>query len=208
MKGAIITLYTESMKEVADLTIPTHIKFAETLGWDQTSLVAQQEDCLWAKMDLISHHLEKPYDVVLWIDADAMITNTNKSIDDILSQNENSDVFLTADINGLNAGIMVIINTDKTKCFFHACRTYGKTLFGDRPNGEQQAIRHFSLAYPYDGIVHYLKNQRDLNSYYPNLYEYPNSELAHWEKGDFILHLPGTPNDKRVEIFNEVGKLL
>jgi hypothetical protein len=204
---AIITLYTESMQEVADLTIPTHIAFAQNNGWQQDSVIVEQEGCLWAKMQLICDYLNKPYDAVFWLDVDAMVTNPEKSIDWILKENKRADVFLTSDINGLNAGIMLIRNTDRAKCFFYSCTTYGKVLFGDRPNGEQQAIRHFSLDHPYNGIVHYLDNQRELNSYYPNLYTYPQSELAHWHKGDFILHLPGTPNERRVEIFNETGKV-
>lgn len=208
MKAAIVTLYTESMQSVADLTIPSHVEFASKNGWDQCAILAEQENCLWDKMQLICDYLNKDYDVVMWIDVDALITNTSWSVDWILKEDKHADIFLTSDVNGLNAGVMLIRNTDRAKAFFYACTNYGKTLFGDRPNGEQQSIRHFSLAYPYDGIVHYLTDQRTLNSYYPELYKYPGSELAHWTPGDFILHLPGTPNEKRVEIFTEVSKLI
>ena len=208
MKAAIITLYTESMKDVGEIATNSHIEFAKKHDWTEDSILVEEEGCIWSKVAFISDYLRFSYDAILWVDADAMITNPELSIDWILDEDKNADVFLTADINGLNSGIMLIRNTDRSKAFFHAVTHYGRVLFGDRPNGEQQAIRHFSLAYPYEGIVHYLKNQRDLNSYYPNLYNYPGSELAHWQKGDFILHLPGTPNEKRIEIFNEVGKLL
>lgn len=208
MKSAIITLYTENMQSVANFTVPTHIEFAEKNNWDQVTILSDNADSLWAKMQLICDYLDKDYKAVMWVDADAMITNTSFSVDWILDENKNADVFLTSDVNGLNAGVMLIRNTDRAKAFFYACTNYGKTLFGDRQNGEQQAIRHFSLAHPYEGIIYYLPDQRTLNSYYPNLYKYPGSELAHWTSRDFILHLPGTSNDIRVEIFDKVGKVL
>jgi hypothetical protein len=208
MKQAIITLYTDNMQEVVDLTTPTHKDFAEKNQWHQTARRIEPENCLWDKLEIISEYLDLDFDAILWVDADAMITNPNWKIDWILDKNKNADVFLTSDINGLNAGVMYIRNTDRSKQFFHACRTYGKTLFGDRPNGEQQAIRHFSLAYPYDGIIHYLDDQRILNSYWKGEYKYPLCEKAHWSYGDFILHIPGTPNERRVEIFTEASKLI
>ena len=208
MKQAIITLYTESMQSVTDLTIPSHIEFATTNNWHQDAVLVEPDNCLWEKMQLICDYLNKDFDTVLWVDADAMITNPKLQIDWILDKNKNADVFLTADINGLNAGIMYIRNTNRAKQFFYSCTNYGKTLYSDRPNGEQQAIRHFSLAYPYEGIVHYMDDQRHLNSYWEGAYQYPLCEKAHWSYGDFILHLPGTPNERRVEIFTEASKLI
>jgi hypothetical protein len=208
MKQAIITLYTENMKDVVDLTIPTHKNFAINNGWHQDAVLVEQENCLWDKLHLISDYLNKDFDTVLWVDADAMITNPKLNIDWILDTNENADLFLTSDINGLNAGVMYFRNTIRIKAFLHACRYYGKVLYGDRTQGEQQAIRHFSLAHPYNGIIHYFDNQRIFNSYWKGDWTYPNCEKSEWSIGDFILHLPGTPNERRVEIFTEASKLI
>jgi hypothetical protein len=198
---SVISLYSENMQAVADLTIPSHVKFAEAYGWNQEAKIVDQENCLWEKLNLISEHLSQKHSAVLWLDADVLITNP-KPITWILDENPAADVFLTADINGLNAGAMLIRNTDWSKAFFYACKTHGKTLFGDRPNGEQQAIQHFASVYPYAGIVHYIP-QRELNSYHPDAYEYPKSHSAHWQNGDFALHLPSLENEIRIEILKQ-----
>jgi hypothetical protein len=201
---AVISLYSENMQAVADLTIPSHVRFADKYGWHQDAVLADQENSLWEKLNLISHYLEKDYKSVLWLDADVLITNP-KPITWILEENHAADVFLTADVNGLNAGVMFIRNTPWSKAFFYACSNHGKTLFGDRPNGEQQALQHFSSVYPYAGIVHYVP-QRELNSYHPDAYDYPNCRLASWQSGDFALHLPSLPNEDRVEILKQYIK--
>lgn len=201
---AVISLYTEKMQAVADITIPSHIKFAESYGWDQEAIKVEQENCLWEKLNMISNFLMGDYSTVLWLDADVLITNP-KPITWILDENKAADIFLTADINGLNAGVMLVRNTPWSKAFFFACSNHGKTLFADRPNGEQQAIQHFSSVYPYAGIVEYVP-QRELNSYHPGAYDYPNCRTAAWQKGDFALHLPSLPNEDRINILKEYIK--
>jgi hypothetical protein len=201
---AVISLYSENMQAVADLTIPSHVRFAEQHGWHQDAVVVDQENSLWEKLNFISQYLEKDYTSVLWLDADVLITNP-KPITWILDENPAADVFLTADVNGLNAGVILIRNTPWSKAYFYACRTHGKTLFGDRPNGEQQALQHFSSAYPYAGIVHYVP-QRELNSYHAGAYDYPNCRLASWQQGDFALHLPSLPNEDRILILKQYIK--
>ena len=203
-KIAIITCHSENMRSVADLTVPSHKAFADAWGCDHEARVVPQEECLWAKLNMVSEYLET-HELVWWLDTDALVTESRPeghphppAVDHVIA---------TADINGLNAGVFAAYSSPRTMRFFHACRTYGKVLFGDRPDADQQTMRYFSLDHPYKGIIEYV-TQRAMNSYWPGAYEYPGCEAAWWEPGDFILHLPGLPNERRVEILNEASTML
>ena len=203
MNTAIITCFSENMQAVADLTVPTHQRLAEALGASQEARPVPKETCLWDKIAMVRQYLET-HDQVLWLDADAAVTSVELQGRAWLTTPPPTPVVLvTSDINGLNSGVFMATAGLQTQEYFCAVERYGKTLFGDRPNPEQQAMRHFSLEPRYAGLVQYLP-QTEMNSYWPGAYDYPGAELAHWKPGHLILHLPGLYNERRIEILQQV----
>ncbi|MEI6870649.1 MAG: hypothetical protein WCL08_00065 [Verrucomicrobiota bacterium] len=206
MKTAVISVTTPNFHPVSDITTPTHFAFAKRHGYHYECMETTTENCMWDKVDLIRHYLNVGYDRVLWIDADAAVTNVACILDYIVPQTADAGVYLTEDINGINSGVMLIVNHPLVQQFMHAVCTHGKTLFGTDPTPEQQAIRHFSQENRYKNVVKFV-TQTMMNSYFPNSYDYPGAEEAWWQESDFILHLPGITNDVRIEILNKtLGK--
>ena len=201
---AVITCYSDNMQEVADLTIPTQKAYADSIWATYEARVVPSEDAVWTKIDMVREFLASPekHDAVIWMDADLAITNPEA--DSLFGIG--SEITLSADINGLNAGIFFARNTPEVRRYFHAVGTHGKTLFGDKVTGEQLAMQHFASHFPYGGIIAYVA-QEHMNAYWPGAYEQPDSEDSPWKPGCFALHLPGMPNERRVEIFREIGLL-
>lgn len=208
MKTLVLSCYTPSMQPVAELTIPTHKALAEHIGADHRAVEladAPITEIMWAKPELVSDALEEGYNV-WWIDADAAVTNVEAvpTVGQIYGWEADGAIEATCDINGLNAGVFFVRNCWRTEQFFYACKTHGRTLFEGVNTGEQMAMCHFASRPPYENIIAYCDRQRTMNSYWPKAYTYPGCEAAWWERGDFILHLPGLTNSKRVEILREV----
>jgi hypothetical protein len=98
---------------------------------------------------------------------------------------------------------MFIANSLLTRQFFFALSGYGRQLVANLINPEQSAIRWLTLHPPYDRLLD-IRAQRTMNSYWPGAYDYPGAEEAHWQKKDFILHLPALENERRLEILKQV----
>lgn len=193
----VLSLSTPNMADVVALTRPTHEAIAGRHGYTHLHIVHpgdSERPPVWAKIDAIYEQLEAGNNV-WWFDADAA-TNPEKN------PYTGRDVTASCDINGLNAGVFHVSSNPETLRLFYACKTHGYTLFGDRVTGEQMALQHFTSHEPYCGMITYLP-QRSLNSYWPGAYEYPGCENDHWRTGDFVLHLPGLTNERRVEILKE-----
>jgi hypothetical protein len=198
MNRAILTCFSENMRGVADLTIPTHMRLAEALGAEYVARPVEKETCAWDKITMVGEALET-HDQVMWIDADAAVTSTELRGRAWLTTPPSPAVLFTSDINGLNAGVFMATAGLQTREFFWTVGHYGKKIFDGQPDCDQQALRHFSLEPRYAGLVQYLP-QTEMNSYWPGAYDYPGAELAHWKPGHLILHLPGLSDERRIEI--------
>jgi hypothetical protein len=191
----VLSLSTPQLGDVVALTRPTHEAFTNRWGFNHRHVEFPDmglEEIMWMKPDLVYEELTAGNNV-WWIDADAAVTNPSKM------PYLGPDVTASCDINGLNAGVFYVENTVDTLRLFYACKTHGRTLFGDQSLGEQRAMQQFTSHEPYHGMITYIQ-QRAINSYWPGAYDYPGHETAEWQPGDFVLHLPGLPNERRVEI--------
>lgn len=130
---------------------------------------------------------------VMWIDADAIFTNMGIVIP------SRDGVIMACDVNGLNAGVMVMENSEPVRAMLYAAYTSGKALFAGGPWSDQMAIRYFLSGPPYSDLLRVVP-QRYMNSYWPGAYVYPGCESAWWKDGDWILHLPGMSYDERMSV--------
>jgi hypothetical protein len=198
MKIVVCTCYSGNMQEVADLTVPSHKKLADFLGAVHVVETVPEEGAAWAKLDMVSQLLPS-FEALLWLDTDLLVTNP------AALQPCSQENLITApwDINGFNSGVFWALNGILVRKFFHACRTHGRSVWGDRVAGDQIAMQHFSSHTPYRGLVH-LVPLKSFCSYWKGAYEYPGCEADWWGDGDAALHLPGIPNERRVEIFKQL----
>lgn len=200
MKIGVCTHYTADWLKLADITIDVLDKYCQKHNYDLNVNEFLQEGKYNGINKILQaiDHLETN-DVVMVMDIDTMVMNHTIKIEDLID-NEH-DLFITTDYNGINAGVFIIRNTDWGYAFLNYVLD---AIREPNIHCEQDAIKKYVGQYRSAGIK-YLP-QYKMNSY---LYElYPNIPLQSHEQGnfnlfDFILHLPGIALQKRIEIFNE-----
>jgi hypothetical protein len=201
MNTTVLSFYTPAMQAVGEVTAQHNQKFAERCGFAFQCRILLDEttpdEAMWRKPELI-FDLLRAGENVWWIDADAVVTNP-----EALPPCDPAKITISCDIHGMNAGVFHVPSTPQTLRFFYACLTHGRTLFGDRATGEQRAMQHFSGYEPYKDILSFVP-QRVLNSYWPMEYSYPGEDEGAWQPGDFILHMPGLSNERRVDILESL----
>ena len=157
----------------------SYIHFVEPASWGKLVLA----------MDLFKS--DDPPDYILWIDADAIITNFNLSISDVLSTigGENYDFIVAADRSPetLNCGIFILRNTAWTLNFMERILAASKDQ-QTRTHGlwEQNAVLQIFQQNAYDEKQHILiaKPRHFLNAF---------SKFQEWRWGDWIVHNTACP---------------
>lgn len=144
-------------------------------------------------------------DWIWWLDCDAMVTNYNIKLENIIDNDY--DVIMSTDFNGLNCGSFLVKNSNKGKAWLEMIFSQRYVYkFYSHPWPEQIII--METARNYTEILKVVP-QKTFNSYYYSLY---GSNYGHdgsgldrlgtsgnWQPGDFVIHFPGYPNNQRIE---------
>lgn len=202
MKIAIISICSESYKVLSDVTYPAWREYAARHGYDFISEgVTDERGANWQKISMIAHHI-KTYDLVLWVGADTLCTNPDIKIDKFwMSQGTPSMIFST-DVFGINSDVMLFAKGAASEMFLYAVNDVGYLTYKDHRWAEQEAIIRFAHQKPYSDWVKVIP-QKGFNSYIHAEYGRPSEWPGNWERGDWILHLPGLSLERRIEIINE-----
>ena len=118
-RGVICSLATGAHVHLLSVAAPTLVAFGERHGWDVV-LSTEEDLCAgrpapWGKIPLIRQLLDE-YELVWWIDADAIIVDASKDIRDELDPDK--DLFLVEHLfewphqHAANTGVMVWRSTD------------------------------------------------------------------------------------------------
>ena len=202
MKKVLATFNSESYQELADITIPLKQRYAEKWEYDFHSRVfdGNMERIGWYRFVEILNLLEN-YDEVFWLDCDAVIMNSAKRADIITG-----DLICTADLHGLNTGVMIARSVPIVKQLFWVITGgYGIEHFGNHPWGEQAALIHLLSMPPYDRLLNCVP-QRRMNSYLRDAYSVmPDYIAGNYEPGDFIIQLAGLPYSQRVSLARDLA---
>lgn len=147
----------------------------------------------WLKIPLIAKMLDQGKKYIMYIDADAMITNTNIDIKKyfLLMEKENKCILLTEDEHGPNCGVMFVRNSEISKRILELIWLYDL----DVHNGvwEQHAFKRLIDEYQcIDKQIMIDLNPRNFNSFPAerNLFHRGGHEQI-WSRGDFICHFAG-----------------
>lgn len=166
--------------------------YAKRHGYDfvaRSSEFAQEEfrgrRLVWGKISAIQKVLPH-YEWLLWMDMDAIVANVDKDVREIIRLAEESSEREDAEISMivarppkdkmLNAGVMLIKNTDWSRSFFNEVQRR-KGWYHRRPSYEQGAIWEVMQEEHWNSGVHVFKDDHTMNSF-PKYYE----------DNDFIIH--------------------
>jgi hypothetical protein len=210
LRTAILTVYTDNYMPLADVVIPVLQQYCVKNDYDlyTYNITGTEVYYGYKKIEKLVSLLESnEVDLILCIDLDVLITNHSIKIESFIDNNH--DFYITEDVNGLNAGSFIVRNTFWSIIFL-------KLILGQQAEFEceQNAIEHLiKPQHPIKILSHPSINSYIYDEYGPTFgiisdrkIEKPTHEEGNWEKGDFILHLPGIPIERRIEIFESLEK--
>ncbi len=201
------------MEEVFNLTLPSKQRYCKKYGYDLLSLRSFGIDKKnrYKPEDIAALRVVRPlemleyYDIVMWIDADSIITNDNININDFPLDDDHC-FYASWDWNGqvsMSTGNFILTNNQHTSYFentFHKIR--------HNFNSEQEGI---NVMYNYDLNSKNIIKILDHNF----LGSVSSKEICKeawldrpapthpWTKDSFLLHLTGLSNKKRIEMLHE-----
>jgi glycosyltransferase involved in cell wall biosynthesis len=202
-KMAIVSLFNERHRDLADLTWANKEKYAEKHGYlavaktDNFSTEQVHFDKFVHILDVMNKHPD--VDWVWWLDNDAMITNFDIRAEDLVDNEYH--VIMPTDIAALNTGSFLVRNSTKAREWLEFLLSKKKEYKNDNKWFEQQAVIDF---YPKFQELFKIVPQQWLNSYDYNMYGVEGIDLlgqdGQWYPGDFVIHWPGLQNEVRVQL--------
>lgn len=178
MKIAILTVYDDAYAPVANITCPVIERYCIAHGY--TPWVRRREklsswsETVWQKIPLLRESFED-YDWVMWIDADAMVMNHTIRLERIIeSALGQSNLIISRDENGLNAGVFLLKNCLMSHKFLEDVDSKKQEFLSHRyPEQEamESCLPYCSTAYVPSWVL--------------------NQFWCTWMPGDFIVHHAG-----------------
>ncbi len=195
MNAAIYIYYTPSWQPLADIVLPRVKEYCVKHSY-KWIIAHDSKNFLWSfnKMDGLKQIISLfTYDFIWVLDLDTLITNPSIPFTDFTD--DEHDIFITRDINGINAGSWIIRNTEASRKFV--------SMIVDNFDAPHEQILMNKYLHMVD--VKYLPhpsiNSDDYNQYNGFGLAVPAHDQGQWQLGDLLLHLPGLTLEQRIEIF-------
>lgn len=202
-KLAIVSLYNDKHKALADHTWANKVQYAEKHKY---VAVAKTSDFSTEQVhfDKFRHILDvmdnyPQVDWIWWLDNDAMITNFDIRAEDLAD--DNYHVVMGVDIAALNTGSFLVRNSLQARQWLEFLLEKKEHYKNDTKWFEQQAVIDF---YPKFQHLFKLIPQKLLNCYDYNMYGVDSIDLlgydGQWYPDDFVIHWPGLKNEMRINL--------
>lgn len=203
-KVAIVSLFNERHKDLAELTwYNNKVEYASKHGY---SAIAKTDNFSPEQVhfDKFVHILQvlkdnPDLDWVWWLDNDAMITNFDIKLEDLVDPEYH--IIMPTDIAALNTGSFIVRNSLQVKEWLEFLLSKKAEYKNDKKWFEQQAVIDF---YPKFQHLFKIIPQQWLNSYDYKMYNVEGKDLlgqdGQWYQGDFVIHWPGLPNETRIQL--------
>ncbi len=210
-----VSVYTPNILNYAKHSIINLMAYAKKYNYGVIIYNQQLNDNVypcWNKIASILVNLSK-CKYLVWIDADAIISNFSVPIDTFIKKDPKKDLYLCNDIyidkECINSGVMIIKNTEWSYNLFK------KVWFSEIPHHHNdQNVIWLEIMKEIDPNV---SNELYYPKYCKNL-EHPkvlllpeknfNSNIYNYTLDDFILHLMGVNMDSRINIMRQINTKL
>jgi hypothetical protein len=212
IKMAIVSIFNDTHKDLAEFTWNNNkVKYAEKHGYlavAKTNNFSPEQvhfDKFIHLLDVMEKNPE--VDWVWWLDNDAMITNFNIKLENLIDADYH--IIMATDIAALNTGSFIVRNSSQAKEWLNFLLSKKKEYKNDKKWFEQQAVIDF---YPRFQDLFKIVPQQWLNSYDYKMYNVEGIDLlgldGQWYPGDFVVHWPGLPNETRVMLAQQYRQFI
>ena len=197
---SVFLFYDERFDDVASITLPWWRRYCYRHNYDLTihrgGYAHRIRNISFQKTEMAGAILPGT-DLLLVADLDTLVTDQTRHLEEFIDPQHS--LFGCEDINGFNAGVYMVRNCPEGRDLMEFAVAYGKCA--PDGHGDQNAIRKWIDFNPheYQRVPH-----PAFNSYlYQEYGEQRTREDGQWERGDFILHLPGMTNERRIKLMEE-----
>ena len=187
MKIAVLTLAVgETFKQKVYYAHKSKIEYCLRHGYDfieDETVVDTSRPIAWSKILLMQKYLDS-YDYVVWMDADAMVTNMNSKLEEKIPLMNGRPMMVASVCGMINTGVWFV-----RSCFESMemlMEIFLQKDFIDHGNWEQEAFIHLLEGKRYfsEEVEVVLGKSKELQTY-----------LREYSHGDFIVHMAGMRGD-------------
>ena len=204
MNLTILTSYYVNYQPLADLVLPNREEYCRRHGYGHYIQIGPYDGLNWhqgtARIKQIYDMLFKSpneIDSIWCLDIDAIIMNLTKKVEDFLD--DDHDFFIAKDVHGVNGGSFIVRKSEWAKEWLYFLWT--EALIINHCWHENRVMHLHAETNPrFKDKIKVLPHP-SINSYFYDIYNRPTTTPGHFNKGDFVLHLPGLNIDKRLEVF-------
>ena len=210
-----------TMEEVFDLTLPSKVNYAKKHGYDILALrsFGTDQNNVFTHTDLgflrvlKTFDMLKHYDIVVWVDADSIITNDIFSIDDFELDDDHC-FYVSWDWTNkstFSTGNYIIKNTPSTENMFKAFLTVGKHVKDTNQWGWEQTT--MNIIHTQTNLGKHIKvlDHKFLNAVPKELelldvWQDRKRIFSPWSPDSFLSHFTGISNKDRIETMQKYFK--
>ena len=214
----VLTGANETMREIHEITAPGKRDWAKKWGYDFVEITdwmrPEISPPVWQEMNFIAGLLHR-YQRVVWLDADAMITNLEISAE-MATANERAVHFVSRDWHTttpelapayFNTGNMVLVRRPGWMELLGEMFRIGRERWWDRFGYEQSSLQEIKLGGgPLSDLICVLPGCM-LNAV-PRLVQADVSKENEWEPWCFLAHVTGVSNAERLAILTEMQRMV
>lgn len=210
-----------TMEEVYNLTLPSKERYASRHGYDflsvrnfghdtENKLMTPHQGSPWGPIGKLrmyrAFRLLSEYDVVVWFDADSVITNPECAIDHF-GVNDSQSFYASYAWpwkNSFSTGNFIINKTEKSEVMFKTF--YEMSSHFPDEQSAMNAMYHqnvMGMKSQMSILNHGLLDAIPSFEMYRSVNTWQNRQIPPypWKKGDFLVHVGGIMNGPRIEIF-------
>lgn len=210
MKIAIVSAGSPDYYDLAAVTQPSRAAYADKHEYSCYYFEVVKERGDACKRDAYEALWGRGYDVMVWMDLDSVVMNSDISVERIWHEYAENDFgdpihFLWGyDHGGPNSGVYIVRFTDEGRHWME--RAYATML--ENGLADETAMEILATTYPFKDYVRACPGVL-LNSYPYHLYGWDKYSIEYqrklnlYEPGRWILHLPGIPNEQRIPILKK-----
>ena len=198
---SILSLCTPNYQVLANATWPNKVQYAwlNKYGYLCKNNNFTMKHASGEKLPFIRDYLNSNPSVewVWWLDIDTIITNFHVRIEDRIDNTYH--FIISKDLNGINAGSFFIRNSPEGRNFLDWMIEVYPLFEKETGFFAEQTVMESAMHIEKWKKITKIVPQKSINSYHSHLNSWTQlGPDAIWERGDFVVHFPGTTMEQRL----------